>query len=245
MSKEVVKPEVSQAEIAEAAVETAWGFPFSKAHVDGWKARYGKDNVHLVEDSKGNPYVIRGLFRKEFLDKQQSKFRNEEDLEDQFVLEALLYPELSHIELRNKFAALSNQLFERLVEVSNVDASRDKEPEVLTEDSLPEEISNQDFVAWKNFNRGADLYIVKFEGRNFVYKGLRRSEYEKFRDAQRQDNKGQNHSENEVCSLGIVFPLPKDFDPTSNDYLYGTISSLAVMIMKVSGFGAATKITKL
>jgi len=179
------------------------------------------------------------------MDLQNGKYRNEEDLEDNFVLEALLYPDITQTDLRNKMAALSNRLFERIVEVSNVDAGRELEPVELTEKNLPESVTADDYRAWKGRIKGAKLYLVEFEGQQFVYKGLRRSEYEKFRDGQREDGKTQHDSENEVCTLGIVYPFVKEFDPTSNDYLYGTIGSLAVMIMKVSGFGATSTVTKL
>lgn len=222
-----------------------WVYPFAESEVAAWKQQYGTDNIHLVMPDEGGHYVIRGLYRKEFMDLQNSKFRNEEDLEDKFVLQAMLHPALTEMALRESQAALANRLFEKLVEVSNVDAHKTKEVVELTEKNMLAEVKKDDLAAWKARHKGAKFYITEFEGKSFIYRGLRRNEYEKFRDAQREEGKNQIASENEIASLGVVFPMPKDFSPEGNTYLYGTISSLAVMIMKASGFGGNSTVTKL
>lgn len=226
--------------------QDSWSFPFTQAEVAGWKQQFGKDNIHLVTTDEGNHYVLRGLYRKEFMDLQTGgKFRNEEDLEDQFVLASLLFPQITQVQLREDMAALSNRLFERLVEVSNVDAHKTKEIVELTDKNVPADIKKEDLLAWKARHKNTKFYVTEYEGKTFIYRGLRRNEYEKFRDGQREEGKNQIASENEVATLGVVYPVPKDFDPSGNNYLYGTIASLAVMIMKVSGFGAASTVTKL
>lgn len=222
-----------------------WSFPFSQTDVAGWKEVHGQNNIHLVTTEEDEYYVIRGLYRKEFMDLNNGKFRNEEDLEDQFVLAGLLYPQMTQVSLREAPAALSNRLFEKLVEISNVDAHKNKEITEITGDKLPEGIKKDDFNAWKARHKNTKFYVTEFEGQTFIYKGLRRNEYEKFREGQREEGKNQIASENEICTLGIVNPVPKDFDPSGNNYLYGTIASLAIMIMKASGFGNTSTVTKL
>lgn len=224
---------------------TEWALPFTQAEVSAWKKSYGENNVHLVTTEEDDHYVIRGLYRKEFMDMQNGKFRNEEDLEDQYVLQALLYPQMTHMSLRDAPAALSNRLFERLVEVSNVDAHKAKEITEVTLDKLPEGVKKEDFNAWKARHKNTKFYVTEFEGNTYIYKGLRRNEYEKFRESQREEGKNQIASENEICSLGIVYPIPKDLDIAGNSMLYGTVSSLAIMIMKASGFGNSSTVTKL
>ena len=239
------KSQVEEQATGTEVEETSWSYPFSKADVAAWKNEYGEDNIHLVELEEGNLYVMRGMFRKEFLTLQQSDFRNEEDLEDNFVHRACLYPQLNIMTLREDMAATSNRLFERLVQISNVDAQRTKEIVELTEKNLPANIDKADYQGWKGRVKGSKIYIVEFESKNFVYKGLKRSEYEKFRNKQREEGINQHDSENEVCTLATLFPIPKEFDPNSDDYLYGTIGSLSLMIMKVSGFGSTSVVTKL
>lgn len=232
-----------------------WSHAFTKEQVAAWKKEFG-DIIHSVNIGD-NEYVVRGLGRKEFQTLSDVEFRNDEHMEDTFVKAALLFPQMTEMDLRSEVGGLSNSLFETIMANSNMEAWKDKTDLRLPKDlqELPGELherlvktmssgelSEKDINAWFT-KEGSNLYITEFESKIFIYKGLRRSDYEKYREEQRKGKYQGPDAEEEICRRGIIYPFK--MEPSSDSYLHGTISSLALMVMKVSGFGATKEVVKL
>lgn len=235
-----------------------WEYPFSQDDVKEWKDQHGPLNVHLVlvEDE---PYVVRGLKRAEFQDLSETEFRNDEHMEDTFVHAALLYPQMNEVDLRNLPGGVSNNLFDSIMEKSNIEAWRDKEILKLDKDSTKMEPQAADLVSAEidkgdlkdadilgilnNPKNGKNVYVTEFEGKLFIYKGLSRSEFERFRTQQREGKYQGPASEEEICERCILYP--SKLDTTGDSLLTGTVSSLSLLIMRVSGFGAAKEVVTL
>jgi hypothetical protein len=237
------------------APQDDWDYPFSRAQVDAWKGEYGQDNIHLVKGFDDEVFVVRGFGREEFQDIAKSEFRNEDDVEDQYVLKGLLYPEISISDLRDREGGFSSQLFEKMMYISNVDAQRQDIPTALPKDMKeleeadPEalkllkdsDVKNEDISQW--FGAWKKLYYDVMEDKLFVYHGLRRKDYEKFRDGQRNGEHAGPASEEEMVETGTLYPFK--IKALSNDYLHGTISRLSNLIYAASGFGTTTTVEKL
>lgn len=236
-----------------------WDYPFSKEEVAAWKHTHGDSNVHLVlvEDE---PYVVRGLGRAEFQELSEIEFRSDEHMEDEFSRASLLYPQLGEVELRNLPGGVTNNLFETVMEKSNIEAWRDKEISKFTtkwREDLSEgevelietklssgDITDDDIkgIIVNPKNRGL-VHVTEFEGELIFYKGLNRADFEKLRSEQRDGKYQGPASEEELCNRCIIFPFK--FTAASDQWLHGTISSLSLMIMRVSGFGATKEVVTL
>ncbi len=235
--------------------EGSWDYPFSKKQVDAWKKDYGENNIHLVKGFDKELYVVRGFGRAEFKALAGGEFRNEDDLEDQFVERALLFPEMTITKIREREGGLSSQLFEKIMVISNVDANRQVNPLELPKDltNIIEEgeepakllkasgITEEDVAQWKTAWR--KLYYEVMEDTLFIYHGLRRKDYEKFRESQRNGEHYGPASEEALVESGILFPFKMEAE--SDDNLHGTISHLSNLIYAASGFGTTTTVQKL
>jgi hypothetical protein len=232
-----------------------WDYPFSQEQVAAWKKEYGQNNVHLVEGFDEELFVVRGFGRKEFKALAGGDFRNEDDLEDQFVERAILFPSLTITKIREKEGGFSSQLFEKIMQVSNVDANRQVVPLELPSEAkeLKEldpaasdifktsKITSQDIGQWKTNWR--KLYYEVLEDKIFVYHGLRRKDYEKFREGQRNGEHYGPASEEALVESGVLYPFKMEGD--TDEYLHGTISHLSNLIYAASGFGSTTTVQKL
>ena len=229
------------------AVEDDWPYPeFSKAEVDAWKSQYGE--ISLLEDENDNRFVMRGLGRAEFSNLEKGQYRNEQDYENKLVEQSLLFPQLSEMQLRQKDAGEIKFLFDNIAPISCVGSNNEIEPVAFNPEEHGPKLPGTDAADWKAWlaaARGRKGFFVELEGKGFVFKNLNRSQYETYRTKINTDNASQDIAENTVCSEGVVYPMPDDFKPESNQFLYGTIQSLALMIMKESGFGKTMRVTKL
>jgi hypothetical protein len=233
-----------------------WDYPFSEAEVEGWKKEH--KNLSVVEYSD-EYYVVRGIGREEYkgLDIQ---FKEEEEIEEILASRGTIYPEMSTVELRDKDAALCSTLSRQIRIATN--EGKDEElapfeiPEKLSSlpknyntllkeaiDSETEDLTLDDLKLWRK--QGRKLYIEELEGKLFIYRGLRRKDFDRWRKGQRNGQHQGNDSEDEVVKEGVLFPLKKDLALKGNDFLYGTISTLAVLVMAASGFNTEPSVTKL
>ncbi len=223
-----------------------WDYPFSAAQVKSWKATYGE--VSVAEDLEGNTFVLRGLGRKEYNQLNSAQYRNEQDYENKFVEQIVLFPELTEMKVRQMDAGSVKTLFSQIAPLSYVDAGQTTEAiEFNPAKHGPLLIGTEktDWRAWQAASRGRKLFFCELQGVPFVYKNLSRSQYETYRIKTQTDGADQESAENVVCTEAVIYPLADSFDSNSNQFFYGTISSLAVLVMKQSGFGKALKVVKL
>lgn len=231
-----------------------WEYPFSEAEVEAWK----KEHKNLTVVEFGDDYfVIRGIGREEYkgLDIQ---YKEEEEVEETLASRGTVYPEMSTVELRDKDAALCSTLSRQIRIATNEGKDEELTPFEIPEklSSLPknyhdllkstvdnENLTLDDLKIWRS--QGRKLYIEELEDQVFIYRGLRRKDFDKWRKGQRDGKHQGNDSEDEVVREGILYPLKKDLDVKGNNYLYGTISTLAVLVMAASGFNTEPAVTKL
>ena len=242
-----MNPELEETEVYDASQDSPeWQFPFSEADVASWKAQYGE--VHLVENENDQMFVMRGLGRQEFQTMQNGDYRNEQDYEDQHVLSSLLFPQFTLLNIRSLDAGDVKNLFDRIAIISNVGAAEEIEAvefDPAKHGKFLEGTDKKDWGAWMAAAKGRKLFYCTLEGKHFIYKNLSRSQYDNYRTKIQKDGASTEQAENAVCKEALVYPMPKDFDPEGDNYLYGTISSLALLVMKQSGFGKAIRVTKL
>ena len=91
----------------------------------------------------------------------------------------------------------------------------------------------------------SNQYIDYIDDQLFIYHGLRRKDYDLFRDQQREGKFEFRGAEEEICRLGIEYPMKKDFDPSSKTFVYGMASLLSILVMKASGFNKQVSVKKL
>jgi len=256
MSKQQLHQQKNQDLIEDAAPydvveeQAEWDLPFSEAQVAAWKEKYGDGRIHLATHNS-DMYVIRSLSRAEFQEISKRDFKNEDELENTYVHETLLYPELTLVALREKPGGLIPSLFEKLMEVSNVQGERPYIPQEFKVDGpIPEpvqaliktaDITAKDLAQWIGMNK--KIYVEITEGKLFFYKGLRRSDFEKYKDAHRKGEFYGPGSEEEMVRRGVIYPY--NIEPLSDTYLHGTITTLSNLVYAASGFNANTSVRAL
>jgi hypothetical protein len=234
-----------EAPVVEQHSVAAW-----EGAVDGWKASFGDTNVHLAKDGKED-YIFRGLGRLEFRNLSEDEFRNEDELENAFVLASVLWPAITAVDVREKLGGFVPNMFEAVMNASNVMPNFEPEPTELdlTKD-LPEsvealfseaDIREEDLRQW--FGRHNKVYYVILEGKLFVYRGLRRSEFEQHKEEQRNQEHFGPKSEEVLVSKGLLYPYR--FEPLSNDVLFGTVTLLYKLVNSASGYNDKMVVTTL
>jgi hypothetical protein len=231
--------------------------PFSDEDVAGWKAQFKELALIEIdqEDKDGNSvsytqklFVMRGIGREEFRNLDQGTYRNSQDYENKVVEQALVFPPLTELQLRGMDAGDVQTLYQQIPTLSNVGAGqevRGVQFDPAVHGPLCEGTDAKDWKAWRAAAKDRGLFYVEFEGQPFIYKNLSRSQYETYRTKVDKSESDKETAEEMVCSEGVVFPFSDNFKPSTNQFMYGTISSLALAIMRQSGFGRAINVTKI
>jgi len=256
----MAKQEQEETPVVVAPVEEpVWDLPVSKEQIDAWKAEH--HHVYAVGDLLDDQTVIlRGMSRAEYktLDFPDVKTKEEED--EAIAYKVLLWPELTKTQIREEQAAFATLVHNKFKELchGNPEDNDNIEPLRLTSnlDDLDEfiaapikaamekgEITSKDLIAFHSMH--GKLYVDIIDDQLFIYHGLRRKQYDQWRAGQREGKYTGTTAEDEICKSGVVFPLVKDFNVDDPKYLYGTISLLAMLIMKASGFNKQPVVTKL
>jgi len=231
--------------------------PFSDAQLELWKTEF--KNIAVIEideeDQDGNSkaftsktFVMRGIGREEFRTLDQGTYRNTQDYENKVTEQAMVFPEMSELRIRGMDAGDVQTLYQQIPILSNVGIANQVkavkfEPEL--HGPLCPETTSKDWFGWKAFAKDRGLFFCELEGKPFVYKNLSRSQYETYRTKVDKSEADKETAEEIVCAEGVVFPFADSFKPGSNQYMYGTISSLALIIMKQSGFGRGVRVVKI
>jgi hypothetical protein len=238
--------------------EAEWEYPFSQEQVEAWKASHG--NIYVLDDLLDEPVVIRGMDRDEYYSQTLSAKTPEQE-DEEMALKILLYPEMSQSDLREADAGLATQVHTKFRDVCHGIPEDNEmiEPAELPKDlaELPEEVqevveahiengdfSMKDVQSWAKRTK-SKLYIDYIDDQLFIYHGLRRKDYDLFRDQQREGKFEFRGAEEEICRLGIEYPMKKDFDPSSKTFVYGMASLLSILVMKASGFNKQVSVKKL
>ena len=233
--------------VVEETAPDDWTYPFPESAVKAWKAQYGELSVQ--EDDNGKVYVIRGIGRKEYLTLEAGSYRNMQDYENQFASTALVYPDMTEMQIRSADAGLAKTIYDRIAPLSGAGSSKDVNVVSFDPKLHGEKLKGTtaaDWNAWIAAARGRKLFFCELERKPFVFRNLSRSQYENYRIQVEKDGEViQENAESVATKEAVVYPMPSDFDPEGNAFLYGTIQSLAVLIMRESGFGKAMRITKL
>ena len=240
------------------SAEAEWDYPFSEDQVEAWKSSHG--NIYVLDDLLDEPVVIRAMGRDEYYNLSlDAKTPEQED--EEMAVKVLLYPEMTQTELREGIAGLATQIHTKFRDVCHgiPEDNEMVEPFEMPKDlsELPKEIqevvkghiengdfSMKDIQGWATRTK-SKLYIDYIDDQLFIYHGLRRKDYDMFRDQQREGKFEFRGAEEEICKLGIEFPIKKDYDPNNAQYVYGLTSLLSVLIMKASGFNKQVSVKKL
>lgn len=240
-------------------VKTDWKHPFSQTDVAGWKTKHGSNNVYAVKLGKDS-YVIRGLGRSEFQEIAAGAYRSEDEMEESIVLNALLYPNMTLMDLRTKPAGVVASLLDYVSKASNIDTARDNNMEPvempkniaecptifkdkITKAIESKEISAEDIGGW--FTKYGTLYMNIVEDKLFVFRSVSRKEHEKFKTGVKEGATPVFTAEEDLVQLAILYPIPGKFTAKSDAYLHGTISIVSQLVYKASGFSSAVDVVQL
>lgn len=233
-----------------------WPYPFSKGLVDSWKAEYG-DNVHAFPIGE-KWIVVRAMPRDEYGVLAIKEYKTEEEFQEELAAAFCLYPKFTKISIKQQPAGITPAILSKIREVSFMDYAQTMEEIRLVPDQeawtkkakdlfnkLQGKINaEKDMHEW--FATQMPICIHELNNQVFMYRGLTRSEFDKFRQDQNTGKiTSQPAIEEECCSLGILYPYPKNFDPKSGERVSGIVTTLSMAIMAASEFGKGGQTVRL
>jgi hypothetical protein len=256
-----------EAPATEAHSDESWPYEsFTKGQAEEWKREFGEIECKEVN---GIEFVYRGLRRGEHNTLIPDDFDGGQEAEEEMtVAHALVSPRMTAQKLAEQPSGLASNLFQDITRLSNylpqnaaymkdeffrfkgktnadrikdgLDCLASKWPEKFPGQKLP---TPEDIQNW--VGRGMPMCWSILEGKLVIQVAQNRRQFKKYREQLNKINASQSRGQEILAEQTVVFPYAKDFEPTSDDWLSGTIKQLSDRALMIAEFESEAAPVKL